>query len=211
AIYYDYASDLGTILMAQQTYERHFNDDGVSGLALYVSETSSIDSVIANIQMMSAGRQALDVHSNRMLRETSLNVFDRTFTITIVLRLLALFIAFVGVLSALMALQLEKGRELAILRANGLTPRQVWSYVTRQTGFMGLMAGLFSIPLGLLLAYILIFVINQRSFGWTLQMSIEPFIFVQAVVLAVIAALLAGVYPAIKMSTANPTRALRDE
>ena len=127
------------------------------------------------------------------------------------LRLLAVLVAFVGVLSALMALQLERARELAVLRATGLTPRQLWRYVTMQTGLMGLLAGLFALPLGLALAYVLIFVINKRSFGWTLQVDVSPEILAQAVVLALVAAILAGLYPAWKMARANPALALRDE
>ncbi len=48
--------------------------------------------------------------------------------ITGVLRLLAMIVAFIGVLAALMALQLERRRELGVLRANGLTPGQVWGW-----------------------------------------------------------------------------------
>ena len=39
-----------------------------------------------------------------------MDIFDRTFTITNVLRLLAILVAVVGVLSALLALQLERAR-----------------------------------------------------------------------------------------------------
>ena len=82
------------------------------------------------------------VRSNRALREASLAIFDRTFAVTRVLRFLIVLVAFVGVLSALMALALERVRELGLQRALGLTPGQVWGVVTAQTGLMGLMAGL---------------------------------------------------------------------
>jgi putative ABC transport system permease protein len=210
-VYYDYGSDLGAIMMSRKTYEAHFDDRGISGISLYVEPGKDVEEVIRSLRIGLEGKQEVLMRSNRSLREASLDVFDRTFTVTIVLRLLAVLVAFIGVLSALMALQLERARELAVMRANGLTPRQVWKYVTLQTGFMGWMAGLFSIPLGLVLAYVLIFVINQRSFGWTLQMEWSPAILIQAVILALVAALLAGVYPAWKMSRAKPAEALRNE
>jgi len=56
-----------------------------------------------------------------------------------------------------------------------------------------------------------VFVINRRSFGWTLQMLLPPSVFVQAIVLALIAALLAGIYPAIRMARTSPALALREE
>jgi putative ABC transport system permease protein len=126
------------------------------------------------------------------------------------LRLLAVVVAFIGVLSALMALQLERRRELAVMRAGGMTPGQVGGYVTLQTGLMGLAAGLLALPLGMALSYVLVFVINKRSFGWTLQLQVPPEILLQAVGLALVAALLAGAYPAWKMARANPAEAMRE-
>jgi putative ABC transport system permease protein len=210
-VYYDYGSDVGAVLMRRETYDAHFDDRGVSGVALIAQEGVSPETLVERVRERSAKLQALNVRANRTLRATSLEVFDRTFTITQVLRLLAVGVAFVGVLSALMALQLERARELAVLRATGLTPRQLWGMVSLQTGLLGLFAGLFAVPLGLALALILVHAINQRSFGWTLQLAISPDVLVQAVGLALSAAALAGLYPAWKMAGANPAQALREE
>ncbi len=153
----------------------------------------------------------MTVYSNRGLRQASLSTFDRTFAITSVLRLLAILIAFVGILNALMAMQIERARELAVLRANGLTPRQLWGLVSGETGLIGLLAGVLAIPLGVLQALVLILVINRRSFGWILQTSLSPGILLQAVALALAAALLAGLYPAWRMAGTPPALALREE
>ena len=157
------------------------------------------------------GDRRLAVRSNREIREESLKVFDRTFVVTGVLRLLAIVVAFVGVLSALTALQLERQRELGVLRATGLTPGQLWRLVTAQTGLMGMAAGLLSIPAGLAMAWIMIRVINRRSFGWTLELGVAPGDLLAAVALAVAAALVAGLYPARRMAAVSPAEALRDE
>jgi putative ABC transport system permease protein len=120
-------------------------------------------------------------------------------------------VAFIGVLSALMALQLERSREIAVLRANGMSVGQVWGYVSLQTGGMGLLAGILSVPLGSILALLLIHVINRRSFGWTLEVSIDPADMVYTILLATAAAILAGLYPSWVMSRINPSSALRYE
>ena len=148
----------------------------------------------------------MQVRSNRDLRETSLAVFDRTFLVTYVLRLLAIGVAFVGVLSALMALQLERRRELAMLRAQGLTPAELRTTVLIQTGLMGLWAGVLAVPLGLVLAAVLVFVVNVRSFGWTLAFEVSPAILGQAVGLAVVAALLAGPVSGVADGPRRPRR-----
>jgi len=98
-----------------------------------------------------------------------------------------------------------------VMRANGLTPRQLWGVVLGQTGLMGLTAGLLALPVGMLVALVLVYIINRRSFGWTLQLTIGPDVFARALLLAIIAALLAGLYPAYRMSRTSPALALREE
>jgi len=58
---------------------------------------------------------------------------------------------------------------------------------------------------------VLIFVINRRAFGWTLPFQVDPWIIIQAPALAVLAALLAGLYPIWRMTRSNPAQALRSE
>ena len=210
-IFADYGSDRGLVMMSRRTYEQFWHDRGVSSLGLWLSPDRDVAAMVASLRRLVGSVQEVELRSNRSLRQASLEIFDRTFTITSVLHLLTTAVAFIGVLSALMALQLEREREFGVLRATGFTPRQVWGLVTAQTGVMGLLAGLLALPVGLLLASVLVFVINRRSFGWTLELEIVPGLLVQAVLLAVLAALLAGVYPAFKMSRTSPALALREE
>jgi putative ABC transport system permease protein len=210
-IYYEYASDIGIVVIERRTFNRHWNDRTNSGISIFAQKGVSVDSLILSLKLLTADRQELLIRSNRTLLATSLEVFDRTFAITDVLRLLTILVSFVGVLSALMALQFEKAREIGVLRANGVTPRQVWLLTTLQTTLIGIIAGLLAIPVGIILALVLIFVINQRSFGWTLQLFITPEILVQALFLSVLAAMLAGLYPAWRTSRTSPALALREE
>jgi putative ABC transport system permease protein len=127
------------------------------------------------------------------------------------MRMLAVLVAFIGVLSALTALQLERAREFGILRATGMTPGQLRVMIMVQTILMGLIAGLLAIPLGLMMADVLIEVINRRAFGWSMQQILPPIVLVQAMSLALISAFLAGLYPAQKAATISPAAALREE
>jgi putative ABC transport system permease protein len=210
-IYYDYGSDQGVVMIDLPRYQAAWNDHAISSLALYAAPGVNVDMLVQQLRGRIGADQVVGIRSNRALREASLEVFDRTFAITTVLQLLATIVAFVGILAALMALQLERARELGMLRANGLTPRQLWGVVLSQTGLMGLTAGLLAIPVGVLLATVLVFVINKRSFGWTLQFQLDGGLFVQALLVAIAAALLAGLYPAWRMSRTSPALALREE
>ena len=111
----------------------------------------------------------------------------------------------------MLALQLERARELAILRGLGMTPGQMGGLVTMQTAFIGLLSGLAAIPLGLVMAWVLIEVINRRAFGWQMDVTIVPADLLAALSLAVGAALIAGIYPAWRAASARPALAMREE
>jgi putative ABC transport system permease protein len=233
-VYYDYGSDQGIVQIDLETYRAYWDDQAISSLGLDAAPGQDVEALVRQLRGIAAtvttadqrppttaGGQAsesgpgnvqpVNIRSNRALRESSLAVFDRTFAITNVLQLLATIVAFVGILAALMALQLERARELGMLRANGLTPGQLWGVVMSQTGLMGLTAGLLSLPVGVTLALVLVYVINRRSFGWTLLFQLDGGLFAQALLVAVVAALLAGLYPAWRMSRTSPALALREE
>ncbi|HLA41028.1 MAG TPA: ABC transporter permease, partial [Candidatus Glassbacteria bacterium] len=76
---------------------------------------------------------------------------------------------------------------------------------------MGLISGVLAIPLGLVMAVVLIDVINRRSFGWSMELLLEPRYLAGALLLGLLAGLLAGVYPAWRMARIAPASALRDE
>ena len=139
-VYYDYASDLGLVLMSRKTYLRHWRDRPLTGFSVDLEPGADLEGTIRRLRS-AVGGEGLSIQSNQALKKISMEIFDRTFRITSVLRLVSGLVAFIGVLSALMALQLERARELGVLRANGLTPGQVWHLVTSQTGLMGLAAG----------------------------------------------------------------------
>lgn len=210
-VYLDYGSDQGVVAMSRALYARLWDDDAVSSLAFFAEPGVEAERLVERLREAAGAGAHVVIRSNRGLREASLAVFDRTFLITGVLRGLAFVVAFIGILSALMALQLERAREFGVLRASGLTPGQLWKLVTTQTAVTGFIAGVLAIPLGLVLAAVMVFVINRRSFGWTLQMEVPPETLGYAVILALVASLLAGLYPAWKMARTSPALALREE
>ena len=210
-IYYDYASSEGALFMASAIYKAAWKDDAVTAIALRLPPGGDPDQITRQLQDELEIGQRLLVRPNQALRAEVMEIFDRTFAITAALRILATVVAFIGVLNTLLLLQLEKQRELGILRALGLTGRQLWQLPMLETGLMGLSAGLLAAPTGYVLALILVYIINQRSFGWTLQLSIQPDAFGQALLVAVIAALLAGIYPAGRMSRQPAAEAIRYE
>ncbi len=211
ATFQSYDVDADSVVMHRTTYLRHYDDDSIDGLGLYLADGVSADEVVAKIESLGANWPGLYAASNAQLRSESLQVFDRTFVITDILYWLTLGVAFIGILSAMLALQLERARESATLRALGMTPAQVGGVITVQTGAVGVLSGVAAVPLGIVMAWILIKVINRRAFGWQIDMSINPGILLTTVAFAVAAALLAGLYPAYRAGRVQPAVAMREE
>jgi putative ABC transport system permease protein len=210
-VVYDYSSSQGSVLMAQNIYHKLWKDAAITALGIRLASGSDADTVATQIQTAVNPIQHLSVQPNQKLRKEVLTVFDRTFAITGALQLLATLVAFVGVLSAFLALGIERQREIGILRTVGMTIRQVWGLIMLESGLMGAAAGALAMPTGLVLAWILTYIINRRSFGWTLQMSVAPAPFVEALLIALTAALLAGLYPANRISHLQPAEAIHFE
>jgi putative ABC transport system permease protein len=211
AVFQSYDSNDGAILMSRHTYDIFFDDPRIDSVGIYVEDGADIDRIMEDIRQLGAGRQSLVMSSNAGLREASLKIFDRTFIITDVLYWLAVGVAVIGILGAMLALQLERARELAVLRAIGMTPRQMVGLVTMQTGFIGVLSGIAAVPLGIVMAWVLIAVINRRAFGWQMDMIVEPIVLLTSLALAVGAALVAGLYPAWRAASARPALAMREE
>jgi len=210
-VYREYGNDRGEVLMSLAQYQRLWGDEAISGLGIYLAPGVEAQRAVSELRTAAGHRQALLIRSNADIRALSMRIFERTFVITRVLYWLAAGVAAVGLVSALLAWELERSRELAILRALGLTPGGTALLVLAQTTFMGVAALLTAIPAGLLTALVLTGVINRRAFGWQIDLHLTPAQFTDALWLALAAALAAGVYPAWRSARAPLARALREE
>ncbi|WP_421621364.1 FtsX-like permease family protein [Alkalilimnicola ehrlichii] len=208
---YDYTTSAGAVIMAAERYRHHWDDDTINSIAVHAEPGVAVGPLVERLRVAAGDGALLRFRPSAEIRELSLEVFDRTFTITHVLRMLATGVAVVGVLGALLALALERAREMAVLRAMGCSVRQVRRLVLGQSLFAGALAGGLALPLGLVLAVALTQTINQRAFGWSLSVHVDPALLLQALGLALLAALLAGWYPARRMAATPPGDALREE
>lgn len=210
-IYHEYGSGLGSAMLSLAVYRRLWHDDAITAVGLYLAPGVDANAEIPRLQAATGARQALLMRSNADIRVMSLDIFDRTFIITRVLYWLAAAIAAIGLVSALLAWELDRKRELAVLRSLGLTPRGAATLVTAQTLFMAGAALLAAIPAGLIIAVVLAKVIDRRAFGWHIEMHLRGAQFVDALALALAAALLAGLYPAWRAAAGPIAAGMREE
>jgi putative ABC transport system permease protein len=211
AVYREYGNDRGNVLMSLVQYRRLWRDDEITSMGIYLSPGAQPATVIAAMRAAVRGRQALLIRSNADIRAISMSIFERTFVITRVLYWLAAGVAAVGLISSLLAWELERSHELAIVRSIGLTPLGAAALIEAQTGFMGLVALIAAIPAGLLTALVLTDVINRRAFGWQIDLHLTTSQFTDALLLALAAALAAGLYPAWRTARAPIAGEIREE
>ena len=123
-IYHDYRNSAnGKIMMSRDAYNRFWNDDKVTGIGVTAADGVSIKALKSEIKAVIGHDTEVEIRSNTELKAAALEVFERSFAITTVVHALSIAVAFVGVLSALMAIQMERSTEFGTLRAIGFTPK----------------------------------------------------------------------------------------
>jgi putative ABC transport system permease protein len=194
-IFYDYATDGGKVVMERTLYRRLWNDDRITVYALYLDPDADGEQVRRLVGQALASRETAlappIIISNRELRREILNIFDRTFVLTYVLE-----VAVLGIVNTLITAVLERRRELATLQAIGASRTQVERLVQWEAIYLGAIGALLGVLGGLALAWVLIAVINKQAFGWTIRMTVPLEVLIQAVMLSVGAAWIAGYLPA---------------
>ena len=194
-IYNDYSSDAGVVLLDVRTYRRLFRDDSINSVAVYAATGANLPRLRSAV-VRAVAPLRIDVQTNRELRDLVVQVFDRTFAITYALDVIAVTIAVLGVISTLFALVLERRMEFGILRSLGVTRGGVRRVVLTEAAGIGLLGGSLGVFVGMLLALLLIFVINRQAFGWLIELHVPWLFLVETIALVVVAAVLAGLYPA---------------
>ena len=209
-VYYDYADERGTIILDRATLLKYLPDPAPSNVAVYLAAGANVAEVRRAVDRVCAGRKVL-VFSNSELRREALRIFDRTFAITYALEAVAVTVAVMGIAGALLALVIDRRRELGLLRFLGASTTQVRSLILFEAGLLGLLANLAGLILGVLLSLILIFVINKQSFGWTIQFHWPVEVLVGALSLVYAATVAAGLYPARIGMSLNPIEVIHEE
>lgn len=209
AIYNDYSSDAGIILMDSRTFAGLYHDDSVNSIAIYAKPDTDL-AALRSAVVRSVLPLRVDAQTTRELRKLVVTIFNRTFAITYALYVISITIAVLGVVSTLFALVLERRREIGLMRYLGLRTRDVRNMVYYEAAFIGLLGGVLGVAVGVLLSLLLIFVINRQAFGWLIELHMPYDFLLEAIGLVVVAAVVAGIYPAgvaARIRTAEAVRA----
>ena len=209
AVYYDYSRERGYIIIDRSIFIKYYGDTDVNSFVIYLTNKNEIENVRQEILKTLGADYKLVIRSNPELKKNVLEIFDKTFAITYSLEIIAGSVALLGLFNTLISLILERKREIGILRFIGCFRTQVKRMILIEAGILGLIGSVMGVAAGGVVSYILIFVINKQSFGWTIQIH-YPYIFIMfSLVLFWIVSLIAGLYPAKLAARLNPKEAVR--
>ncbi|MEO8661285.1 MAG: FtsX-like permease family protein [Bryobacteraceae bacterium] len=209
-VYYDYSNERGFVVLDRGTLLKYLPDPAPSNLAVFVKAGFDLETVRGRVEAAVAGRSVLIV-SNRTIRAEAIKIFDRTFAITYALEAVAVLVAVMGIAGALLALVIDRRREMGLLRFLGASAGQVRKLILCEAGLLGLLANVAGLALGSALSLILIYVINKQSFGWTIQFHWPVAVLGGALTVIYVSTVLAGLYPARVATRLNPIEVIHEE
>ncbi len=210
-VYYDYSRDAGIVAISRDNFVRHWHDDRVMSVALYLKNPAQVEAMANHLRQTFNRHGEFLVFSNRAIRERVFEIFGQTFRITSVLRGIAIAVAVIGIFLTLTTLVAEREREIGVLRAIGASAQQVQGMVLVESALIGLLASLLGLVAGLALSLVLTFVINKAFFGWTIQFTVPWSTVLLMPFWIVFAALFAGWLPSRRAGQISIASAIRAE
>jgi putative ABC transport system permease protein len=211
AIFYDYTTEHGLVMMDRSTYLKTFGDRTLNNIGIFIDSDNPRKAELLREVRKRAEARGLPALTGAQLRQEILGVFDTTFAITRSMRVIAILVAFFGIAGALLTLFIERSREFGIYRALGFSTHQVARMTLMEGLGMGLVSFFLSIAVGTVLAVLLIKVINLRSFNWTVfyYPSYEPYLLTG--IIAIMASIGAACYPIWRVYRTYPQIQIREE
>ena len=191
-VFQDFSYDRGYALLDEDTFIEHFGPTPVQNAALLLHPDVDGEALVA---ALSLAHPDVVFRTVQRLRADVIEAFDETFAITYLLQAISTALALVGILTALLCLHLERRHELGVLRALGARQHTLAALLILEALIIMAVASVAALPTGIALAWILVEVVNIRSFGWSFPMQIDMAAVGGVMALALVAGLAAGFVP----------------
>jgi putative ABC transport system permease protein len=206
-VHVDYASDLGSVVVNRDDYVAAFGDRDLDAFNVWLAPGADAAAVRAAIRRRFAGAQ-LFVQTNTEFRAEIHQATRQLFGLADVVQLLVIVIAIVGIVNTLLVSILDRTRELGVMRAVGFTRAQLARVILWEGAIMGAMAGLLGALSGSVFAMSIIHLVNRQLVGWSTAYVFPTAVVAKGFAVAVVSAVLAGLYPARRAAKLNIVEAM---
>ena len=205
AIVGDYGNPKGQVIINEELFSNLFPQLYPARFGIRTDNPAELQSQIIN----QIGIDKNSIIDQKSLKAFSMEVFERTFLVTSALNVLTLGVASFAILMSLLTLADRRIPQLSPVWALGLTRSQLGKLELVRAVLLALFVVIFSIPIGLVLAWVLLNVINVKAFGWQLPMFLFPFEYLKLGLYAVCAAFLAATWPSLRLIKTPPSDLLK--
>src|SRR6185369_9808355 len=186
-------------------YERWWDDRTANRFHVWLRPGATVEALRAAVAAGPGRDQGLKVLTQRELYAYHQDAVHRAFRFTRALEVLPLVVAGLGLAEALLAVSLDRRRELALLRATGATRGQVAAAVVAEVGWIG------GIAMGAVLSLLWVRVNFTVQLGWDLDFHFAFASLPAAAIAALLVSVPAGLLPAWRVARLPIVAALRDE
>ncbi|WP_207102633.1 ABC transporter permease [Paracoccus shandongensis] len=205
-IYGDYGNPVGQVVLAEGLFRDLFPDAAVQQFGLRV-DPGRVQALRDRLRT-EAGVAEGAMIDQAAVKAASLAIFERTFTVTAALNVLTLAVAGFAILMSLLTLAAMRLPQLAPVWALGLTRRRLAALDLLRALVLAALTGALALPLGLALAWALLAIVNVEAFGWRLPMYLFPLDYLRLGMLTLLAAAIAALWPAWRLSRTPPAQLL---
>jgi putative ABC transport system permease protein len=168
-VFADYGNERGSIVLDRAHVDLWFGSEDVTNLSLWLRPGADAETVRADLLTQHPG---LALYTNAVLRAEVLRIFRQTFAITYALEIIGVLVAVIGLALTLTSVLLDRRDELTTLRAIGFKHREIARATAIEGATVAGAAVVGGTVLSLALGWLLIYVVNKQSFGWTLGFAI---------------------------------------
>ena len=171
-VFSDYGNERGSLVISRRHFAHWLGDERATSLIL-MTQTNIPPETFQ--QELAAKYPGLSILTNRHLRSEILRIFHQTFSVTYALEFIGIVVAVIGLGMTLSSILLDRRTESTTLRALGFQRAELANATAVEGALLAVSGVIAGTAASLGLGWILIYVINKQSFGWTLQFEIPWF------------------------------------
>ncbi|MBH9739429.1 FtsX-like permease family protein [Vibrio navarrensis] len=208
-VYYDYGNPYNQVLLSHRNWLYAFAGNGNVALGAVTHEGVNIEGLKGRLEKIFRMTPERVLDNNNIYKQ-AMRVFDHTFAIADTLGNITLVIAVFGLFFATLAGEVSRQRHVSILRCLGVSGKELIALGGLQLFVFGLISAIIAVPLGMALATLIVDIVIKQSFGWSLELQINPAEYGETLAWAMLAIMLAGALPVLRMVRNTPMKSLRD-
>ncbi|EMS85503.1 ABC transporter permease [Leptospira noguchii] len=188
-------SERGTIMMDIKNYKKFFDLSGYNSIKIFLKKESNSKDVEKSISRILEKNSNLKLFNAKELKELYTNGMNKVFGVLETLKMTALIIAVLSLISSLFHNLISKKNTLGILKYLGADQKQLGKILLTESIFITIVSVCFGILLAFFLSPIVLYVVNKNAFGWTLKFTVSPEIPVFFLVISPILGILSCLVP----------------